>query len=503
MAGRLEFDVRFRAGARKARERDPEAPFRIVICGDFSGRAARGVVEAGDSLAMRPFSPPIDVDNFDRAMRRLGARLPIFVSEQSTTTAELAIESLDDFHPDKLCSRIASLQLLCELRRRLIDPRTAPDAIRALTRDGTRAGNPEPSPAPSAPTEDDASMLTRLLGSPARSAPAVAPLSSPVAGVDEILRRAVAGHVSPAPDPRQENFVASVDQALGASVRRLLHDPSFQQLEAGWRSLHWLVTNLGADEELQIVVLDVSKQELAEDLLKANSLDESATSRRLTDAPPWSLLVGDYSFGPEEEDVTLLAALAALGKAAGAPFMGAANADLVGCRVPRDCSSVSSWTSVDAPRTTLFRTLRRSGSASFAGLTWPRWLSRSPYGAKRDPVESFAFEELDGSPVHSSLLWGNGAFLAAAFMASAARDDDEGVDLEGSFEVGDLPLYVYDEDGESKMQPCAECWLTDEAIQATLERGIMPIWSLRGRNTVRLVRLQSIADPPSRLAGSH
>ncbi len=88
-------------------------------------------------------------------------------------------------------------------------------------------------------------------------------------------------------------------------------------------------------------------------------------------------------------------------------------------------------------------------------------------------------------------------------MAAAARDDDEGVDLEGSFEVGDLPLYVYDEDGESKMQPCAECWLTDEAIQATLERGIMPIWSLRGRNTVRLVRLQSIADPPSRLAGSH
>ena len=30
---------------------DPETPFRIVLLGDFSGRASRGVVEAGASLA--------------------------------------------------------------------------------------------------------------------------------------------------------------------------------------------------------------------------------------------------------------------------------------------------------------------------------------------------------------------------------------------------------------------------------------------------------------------
>jgi len=40
---------------------------------------------------------------------------------------------------------------------------------------------------------------------------------------------------------RQAMLIEAVDQALAQQVRSVLHHPGFQQLEAAWRSLHWLV----------------------------------------------------------------------------------------------------------------------------------------------------------------------------------------------------------------------------------------------------------------------
>jgi type VI secretion system protein ImpC len=497
MPSRMEFEVRFRGRTQRAPARDAGTPFRILICGDFSGRSASGSVDTGDSLAVRRLVS-LDVDNFDEAMRRFGARLPIQLDDSSVPMGELAIESLDDFHPDTLCRRIGSFELLGGLRRRLLDPRTAADTIQALSRNAGVSDTSEAAAKTAGAAEDPAAMLTRLLGAPASPTATTQPSGSGMKAVDAILQRAVAGHVTPAIDPRQSDFVASLDHALGESMRRLLHSPSFQRLEATWRSLHWLVTNVGPDEDLKIVALDVTKPELAADLLRAETLDESAIHRRLADGIAWSLIVGDYAFGPNDEDVSLLTAMAVLSEAAGGPFLAGADDALLGCRVPEDCSWPAGWRTTNSEAAA---SLRTSPAASYLGLTWPRWLLRSPYGAKRDPVESFAFEEVKGAPVHSSLLWGNTAFAAAAMIAAAFREDADAMPLEEVFEIGDLPLYVFDDGGESKMQPCAECWLTEASWHAVLARGIMPIVSVRGRNAVRLVRVQSIADPPGPLAG--
>jgi type VI secretion system protein ImpC len=275
-----------------------------------------------------------------------------------------------------------------------------------------------------------------------------------------------------------------------------------EELEAAWRSLHWLVTTVGPDEDLQIVALDVTKQELATDLLSANSLDDSAIYRRIADGAPWSLIVGDYVFAPNGEDASLLAACGALAASAGGPFLAAADNALLGCRIPHDCSAPKAWHPAESESMAPFQALRRSSPAAFIALTWPRWLLRAPYGAKRDPVESFAFEEIDGPPDHHSLLWGTAAFAAAAAIATIIREETAAVPLAATpFEIGDLPLYAYDERGESQMQPCAECWLTEEGFSAALARGVIPIVSIRGRNAVRLLRLQSIADPAAPLSG--
>jgi type VI secretion system protein ImpC len=43
--------------------------------------------------------------------------------------------------------------------------------------------------------------------------------------------------------------------------------------------------------------------------------------------------------------------------------------------------------------------------------------------------------------------------------------------------------------------------LSERALDAMLARGIMPLVSFKDRDAVRLIRLQSIADPPAALGG--
>jgi hypothetical protein len=51
------------------------------------------------------------------------------------------------------------------------------------------------------------------------------------------------------------------------------------------------------------------------------------------------------------------------------------------------------------------------------------------------------------------------------------------------------------------VKPCAEAVLLDRAVEGILDFGIMPLQSFADRGSIRLVRLQSIADPPASLAG--
>jgi type VI secretion system protein ImpC len=43
--------------------------------------------------------------------------------------------------------------------------------------------------------------------------------------------------------------------------------------------------------------------------------------------------------------------------------------------------------------------------------------------------------------------------------------------------------------------------LSDNTVQALCERGLMPLVSRRDRNAARLLRWQSLAEPPTALRG--
>src|SRR6185436_20034001 len=117
----------------------------------------------------------------------------------------------------------------------------------------------------------------------------------------------------------------------------ILHADRFRQLEATWRGLQFLVNEVETGPALRIRVLNVSKTELLRDLVKATNVDQSAIFRKIYEEEygtfggrPGGLIVGDFEFGPDENDMQLLDGMAAVAAIAYAPFVASASPALFG-----------------------------------------------------------------------------------------------------------------------------------------------------------------------------
>jgi type VI secretion system protein ImpC len=64
-----------------------------------------------------------------------------------------------------------------------------------------------------------------------------------------------------------------------------------------------------------------------------------------------------------------------------------------------------------------------------------------------------------------------------------------------------LPLHIYTHEGESQIKPCGEVLLTERAADIIIEKGLMPLLTLKDQDVIRLARFQSIAEPLKPLAG--
>jgi type VI secretion system protein ImpC len=439
---------------------DPEAPFRIAILGDFSGRASRGI---------EGIRPPIEVDrdNFDAVMAKLGVELRIPVA------GAIRFRDLDDFHPDRL---YATLDMFAGLRE---------------------AAVAAPGPTPSVPVERASEppriglegLLDRAVEE--TTGRAEGGRSEVADDFQRWLKERVAPHLQRGEDAAAVARRTLVEQAASVQMRALMHFPAFQALEAAWRLLFFLARRIDTDETLRLYLIDVSKDELAGDLGRSGDWRESAIGRTLLESSagvmggnPWSLLTGNYTFGPSADDLNLLARLGTMAASLGAPWLAGAAPDLM-----------------REPVKPAWAELRRSAVARWIGLAWPRFLLRVPYGKDTDACERFAFEEMPEAAEHERYLWGNPAFACTALLAMSFRERGWSFRPGMHSNLEGLPLDVRSRDGEKRAQPCAEFLMSEAGAEHILESGIMPLASLKDTDEVRLVRFQSIAFPAAALAG--
>jgi len=301
--------------------------------------------------------------------------------------------------------------------------------------------------------------------------------------------------------------VAEIDKLLSDQLNAIMHNPGFQQLEASWRGLHDMVFGTETSSRLKLRLLNVSKKDLLKDLESAVDHDMSTLFKKIYEEEygtfgghPYSLLIGDYSFGRHPQDMALLERLSKVAAAAHAPFIAAASPALFDMKsftdlgVPRDMSKI-----FESAELASWRSFRESEDSRYVSLVLPSYAARLPYGAKTAPVDNFNFEEdVDGSD-HSKYLWANSCYqlglrITGAFAKYGWSTAIRGV--EGGGKVDGMTAHAYKTDEGDVVLKCpTEVTITDRREKELNDLGFIAIVNSKGSNFAAFFGGQTVNKP--------
>jgi type VI secretion system protein ImpC len=306
-----------------------------------------------------------------------------------------------------------------------------------------------------------------------------------------------------------EEIIARLDQKLTAQVNEILHAPEFQQIEAAWRGLYYLVMNSETDANLKIRVMNVSKNEIYRNLrlYPGARWDQSPLFKKVYEqefgqlgGEPYGALICDYHFSHLPTDVQLLRDLSKVAAAAHAPLFAGADPSMMGMDSwtelmnPRDLSKL-----FDTPDYAAWKGLRDSDDSRYVGLCMPRVLSRLPYGAKSEPVEEFAFEEETDGHKGEKYGWMNAAYAMAVNINRAFKEYGwctriRGVQSGG--EVINLPTHTFPtDDGGVDLKCPTEIAITDRREHELAKSGLIPIIHRKNTDKAAFIGAQSVYKP--------
>ena len=97
--------------------------------------------------------------------------------------------------------------------------------------------------------------------------------------VDEVLQGTVT--VSKDLEATLSARIADIDALLSQQLNVIMHQPAFQQLEASWRGLHYLIHQTETSTTLKLRALNVSKHDLHRDLTRASEFDQSTLFKKI------------------------------------------------------------------------------------------------------------------------------------------------------------------------------------------------------------------------------
>ena len=201
--------------------------------------------------------------------------------------------------------------------------------------------------------------------------------------------------------------IARLDALLSAQVNAILHHPRFQQLEASWRGLHFLVEQADVAEGVKIRVLSASWKELVRDLDRAIEFDQSQLFRKIYSdefgtpgGEPFGVLLGDYEIWPRPSaahpvnDIEALQKIAGVAAAAFAPFVAGVHPAMFGLDHFSELEQpLNLARAFDQMEYFHWNALRKEEDVRFVGLTMPRVLMRLPYEDDGTRADGFRFRE--------------------------------------------------------------------------------------------------------------
>ncbi|SPD72828.1 putative secretion system protein (EvpB-like) [uncultured Desulfobacterium sp.] len=301
--------------------------------------------------------------------------------------------------------------------------------------------------------------------------------------------------------------IAQIDKVISDQLNEVMHHPDFQKLEGSWRGLHYLVSKSETGEKMKIRVMNVAKKDLLKDMEKASEFDQSALFKKIYEeeygmfgGASYGALIGDYEFGNNPQDLSLLEKISQVAAAAHAPFVSAASASMFNWDSfnelggPRDLAKI-----FQGAEYAKWRSFRETEDSRYVALALPHILMRLPYGKENVPVESFNFEEnVDGTD-SSKYLWGNAAYalgtrLTDAFAKFGWCAAIRGV--EGGGLVEGLPVHTFKTDeGEVALKCPTEIAITDRREKEFADLGFVPMVHCKGTDYAAFFSTQTANKP--------
>lgn len=436
-----------------------ELPFVVGVLSDLAGKPSK----PGPDMEDRKFID-INAGNFDQVMAAIGPRIAFrtrhAMSGRESVAVELTLRSMQDFSPAAIMQNIDWLRTARETREQVARMLTYLSKYSEMA--GLLDKFMENRPLLNAlarrkKVTGDTSSLHELFlrytttSFGIRFADALTRITNAEQIEFERSLTAWARMTSPEIKSKKNgarkqvlSLIATCDRRLSSNLHSVLHHPDFQRLEAAWRGLHYLVSQTETDASLHIRVMQMSKDELYDACIPPEDgyWQESVLFKKVhketfgrLGGQPFGCLVGDYYFNHDQYDVALMAALAQIAAEAHAPFIGGADARLLGAQSWRTFGGQVSEATFESKEYAAWNNFRVSQNASYLYLAAPRFLVRKPHGggneqgngsgngtavwrddSENDRFPEFSFEEGVADADGEQFTWANSAYVIAAVI---------------------------------------------------------------------------------------
>ena len=302
-----------------------------------------------------------------------------------------------------------------------------------------------------------------------------------------------------------DRMIAEIDAKISAQMDEILHNEKFQALESRWRGLYMLVERTDFRQNIEMEIINVSKEELLEDFEECLDITQSGLYKHVYTSGygqfgggPVGTIIADYELSPSNMDMKFLSKVASIAAMSHAPFISSAGPKFFGLDSFEGLPDLKDMQDVmSSPQFAAWRGFRENEDSRYVGLTLPRFLLRPPYDPEDNPVSKFVYKE-DVSASHEDYLWGNTVYAFASRLTDSFANFRWCTNIIGPNSGGavtDLPVHTFDSMGDIEMKIPTEVLVSDRREYELSEQGFIPLTMRKGSNNAAFFAANSAQMP--------